>query len=46
VTGVCAPVAYQYYFRLASSFGDQWGAITITPAGRIRVWTYNGSNWI
>ena len=45
-SGLCQPTAYQYYFRLASSFGDQWGAITITPAGRIRVWTFNGSNWI
>jgi hypothetical protein len=45
-TGVCQQNSYQYYFRLANTFGDQWGAITITPAGRIRVWTYNGSEWI
>ncbi|MBI2681900.1 MAG: prepilin-type N-terminal cleavage/methylation domain-containing protein [Acidobacteriales bacterium] len=34
---------YLYYFKAASVFGDRWGAITITPAGRIRVWTYSDS---
>jgi prepilin-type N-terminal cleavage/methylation domain-containing protein len=37
--------AYQYYFRLQNTFGDQWAALTITPAGRIRVWSFNGTDW-
>jgi type II secretory pathway pseudopilin PulG len=45
-TGVCAMTGYLYYFRLNSTFGDQWGAITVTPAGRVRVWTFNGVNWV
>jgi prepilin-type N-terminal cleavage/methylation domain-containing protein len=37
--------AYEYYFRLSNPFGDQWSALTITPAGRIRVWSFNGTEW-
>jgi prepilin-type N-terminal cleavage/methylation domain-containing protein len=37
--------AYQYYFRLQNSFGDQWATLTITPAGRIRIWSFNGKDW-
>jgi hypothetical protein len=37
--------AYQYYFRMQSTFGDQWAALTITPAGRIRIWSFNGKDW-
>ena len=48
-TGTCpyhaTNSAYQYYFRLQNSFGDQWAALTITPAGRIRVWSFNGTDW-
>jgi prepilin-type N-terminal cleavage/methylation domain-containing protein len=48
-TGACpynaAASAYQYYFRLTNPFGDQWAALTITPAGRIRVWSFNGTDW-
>jgi prepilin-type N-terminal cleavage/methylation domain-containing protein len=36
---------FLYYFRLASPFGDQWSALTVTPAGRVRVWMWNGTNW-
>lgn len=36
---------YRYYFRVDGRFGTRWGAITITPAGRIRVWSLNGTNW-
>jgi prepilin-type N-terminal cleavage/methylation domain-containing protein len=45
-TGVCTMTGYLYYFRLSSTLGDQWGAITVTPAGRIRVWTFNGADWV
>ena len=36
---------YLYFFKLASPFGDRFGALSITPAGRIRVWTWNGTQW-
>jgi len=38
-------VGYLMYFKIAGSFGDSWAAITITPAGRIRTWTLNGTHW-
>ena len=37
--------SYQYFFHYSSPFGDQWASLTVTPAGRVRVWTWNGSNW-
>jgi len=36
---------FLYYFKMTSYFGDRWGAITVTPAGRIRVWMLTGSTW-
>ena len=36
---------YLYYFKIKNVFGDSWAALTITPAGRIRVWTLNGTTW-
>jgi len=36
---------YLYFFKLNSTFGDRYAALSITPAGRIRVWTWNGSTW-
>jgi prepilin-type N-terminal cleavage/methylation domain-containing protein len=37
--------SYQYFFKLTSRFGDQWATITVTPAGRVRTWVWNGANW-
>lgn len=37
--------AYQYFFHYKSSWGDQWACLTVTPAGRVRVWTWNGKDW-
>lgn len=37
--------SYQYFFKLSSTFGDQWASITVTPAGRVRTWVWNGSTW-
>jgi prepilin-type N-terminal cleavage/methylation domain-containing protein len=37
--------SYQYFFRLQSAFGNHFASITVTPAGRIRVWVWNGTNW-
>jgi prepilin-type N-terminal cleavage/methylation domain-containing protein len=36
---------YLYFFKLNSRFGDRYAALSITPAGRIRVWTWNGNQW-
>ena len=37
--------SYQYFFKLHSTFGDQWASVTVTPAGRVRTWVWNGSSW-
>lgn len=37
--------SYQYFFKLESVFGDQWASVTVTPAGRVRTWVWNGSSW-
>jgi prepilin-type N-terminal cleavage/methylation domain-containing protein len=37
--------SYQYFFRYRSIFGDRWASVSVTPAGRIRVWTWDGKNW-
>ena len=34
-----------YYFNVTSTFGTKWASLTITPAGRIRVWTLSGDTW-
>jgi prepilin-type N-terminal cleavage/methylation domain-containing protein len=39
-------VGFVLYFKNDKSFGvSSWGAVTITPAGRIRSWFYNGSTY-
>lgn len=37
------PVAYWIFFQDSQS--KNWEAVTVTPAGRIRSWYYNGSIW-
>ncbi len=41
----CPTLSFLYYFKIAGAFGDSWAALTITPAGRIHVWTLNGTTW-
>lgn len=37
---------YIYYFRQDRALGATgWAAITVTPAGRAQVWTWDGNNW-
>ena len=38
-------VGYLMFFKISGTFGDSWSAITITPAGRVRSWTLNGTHW-
>lgn len=45
-TNPAKPVGFVLYFKNDKSFGvSGWGAVTITPAGRIRSWFYNGSSY-
>lgn len=38
------PVGFVVYFQGRSNYGrNMWGAVTITPAGRVRTWFWNGS---
>jgi prepilin-type N-terminal cleavage/methylation domain-containing protein len=46
-SGTCtAPKGYVFYFRGKRSFGtDGWAAVTISPAGHVKTWYWNGSSW-
>lgn len=48
-TGTIAACAsnngFLYYFRIDGALGTRWAALTVTPAGRIRVWTLSGTTW-
>jgi prepilin-type N-terminal cleavage/methylation domain-containing protein len=37
---------YVTYVRQDRTLGTPaWAAITVTPAGRVRIWTWDGTNW-
>ncbi len=36
---------YFYFFQMATATGSSYGAISVTPAGRIRSWVYDGHDW-
>ncbi len=39
-------VGYLIYFKMEKTLGgSRWGAITITPAGRINTWFYSGTSY-
>jgi prepilin-type N-terminal cleavage/methylation domain-containing protein len=39
-------VGFVYFLNQARPFGAVgWAAVSVTPAGRIRVWTYSGTIW-
>ena len=41
------PVAFQYYMSGPALFGgDHWAAITVSPSGRIKSWTWTGTTWV
>jgi prepilin-type N-terminal cleavage/methylation domain-containing protein len=43
--GPCSPTSgFVYYFRYQSS-GTRWAALSVSPAGRIQNWFWNGSGW-
>jgi len=44
--GTCpsmTPTSYITFLQNAQS--KKWEAVTVTPAGRIGIWSYNGTNW-
>jgi Tfp pilus assembly protein FimT len=44
--GVCSSAGFVYYFKDTRPMGHSgWIAVSISPAGRIRRWVYNGSAW-
>jgi len=45
--GNCASSGFVYYFKDSRPQGKTgWIAVSISPAGRIRRWTYSGGSWI
>jgi prepilin-type N-terminal cleavage/methylation domain-containing protein len=46
-SGTCtAPKGYVFYFRGKRPFGsDGWAAVSISPAGHVKSWYWNGSSW-
>jgi len=39
-------VGFVFFLNQTRPFGAVgWAAVSVTPAGRIRVWTYSGSTW-
>jgi Tfp pilus assembly protein FimT len=46
-SGTCtAPKGYVFYFSGTRPFqSDGWAAVTISPAGHVKTWFWNGSAW-
>ena len=46
VTGVCNPTTgFVYYFKYTGSGSSKWTATSISPAGRMESWFWNGVSW-
>ena len=45
VGGVPTQVGYVYYLRYGTGAASRWAAISISPSGRMRSWSYSGSTW-
>ena len=45
-TSACpATNGFVQYFKYASGGGSRWAAVSLSPAGRIQSWFYDGGNW-
>lgn len=45
-SGTCTNYGFLYYFKDTSRQGGQgWAALSISPAGRIKKWFWDGSAW-
>lgn len=41
------PVGFQYYMSGPGLFGGEiWAAVSVSPAGRIKTWTWTGTAWV
>lgn len=46
-SGSCVNHGFVYYFTDTRPLGKSgWAAVSITPAGRIRTWFWDGSSWV
>jgi len=46
ITGVCNPTTgFVYYLKYTGPGGAKWSASSISPAGRIQSWYWNGTSW-
>jgi len=46
ITGVCNPTTgFVHYFRYDNAGRTRWTATSISPAGRIQSWFWNGVSW-
>ena len=45
--GNCTNAGFIYYFKDVRPLGKSgWAAVSISPAGRIKRWFWDGSNWV
>ena len=45
--GFCIVSGFRYYFKDSrAADGKGWSAVSISPAGRVKKWFWNGSAWI
>jgi prepilin-type N-terminal cleavage/methylation domain-containing protein len=46
ISGVCTSKGFVYYFKDTRPLGaSRWAAVSISPAGRIKRWFWDGANW-
>ncbi len=44
--GICSPTTgFVYYFQYTGSSGSRWAALSVSPAGRIESWFWDGGSW-
>jgi prepilin-type N-terminal cleavage/methylation domain-containing protein len=43
--GVCPNAGFVYYYRYQNAGNTRWTATSISPAGRIQSWIWNGTAW-
>ena len=47
ISATCVNSGFIYYFHDLRPAGQQgWGALSISPAGRLKKWYWSGTNWI
>jgi len=39
-------IGFVYYFSAGATLGgSRWGAVSVSPAGRVKTWIWNGASW-